>query len=87
MIDGLVDAEETVVGVVELSQNLRQLPCKEAGNGSVSHRSLAPPHALAGMTCLTEPAGTEKLWVLNWDCQNDIYFLNETGPNRPVLLQ
>ena len=26
MIDGVVDAEEAVVGVMELSQNLRQLP-------------------------------------------------------------
>jgi len=26
MIDGVVDAKEAVVGVLELSQNLRQLP-------------------------------------------------------------
>ena len=46
IIDGIVDAEEAVVCVVELSQNLRQLPHKEAEDGSVSHR-LTPSKCFA----------------------------------------
>ena len=97
-------------------------------DGPNSHRSHAFAQAPAGMTCLTEPAGTDMvkyfqlgsptlvwegrvghgrhggeapaLWggpmmsALNfWSFsfkrkgRKTLYFLNETGPNRPVLLQ